>query len=80
MEYLLELRWTDPVASAVARVLSDLPEGVTPTTSSLPLGISRGFEVLRADSPTVLAELVDAIARCGAEVRIVGAQRDADAA
>lgn len=72
MEYLLELQWTDPVASAVARVLSTLPDGVEPTTSVLPSATSRGFEVLQADSPVALAALVDAITRCGAEVRIIG--------
>lgn len=72
MEYLLDLRWPDPVASAVARILSALPDGVKPTTSSLPPGTSRGFEVLQADSPAVLTELVKAITRCGAEVRVIG--------
>jgi hypothetical protein len=72
MEYLLELQWADPVASAVARILSALPDGVEPTTSSLPPGTSRGFEVLRADSSVALTELVDAITGCGAEVRVIG--------
>lgn len=72
MQYLLEVRWIDPVASAVARVLSALPDGVEQTTGSLPPGTSRGFEVLRADSPTALSELVQAITACGAEVRLIG--------
>ena len=72
MEYLLELRWADPVASAVARILSVLPDGVEPTTGSLPPGTSRGFEVLQIDSPGALTELVDAITRCGADVRVIG--------
>ena len=72
MEYLLELRWADPVASAVARILSVLPDGVEPTTGSLPPGTGRGFEVLQIDSPGALTELVDAITRCGADVRVIG--------
>jgi hypothetical protein len=72
MECLLELRWNDPVAIAVTRVLSVLPEGVEPMTGSLPPGTSRGFEVLRIDSQGALTELVDAISKCGAEVRIIG--------
>ena len=72
MEYLLDLRWADPVASAVARILSALPDGVEPMTGSLPPGTSRGFEVLQIASPVALAELVDAITRCGAEVRVIG--------
>jgi len=72
MEYLLELQWTDPVASAVVRILSALPDGVEPRTSVLPPGTSRGFELLRADSPAALTELMDAITGCGAEVRVIG--------
>jgi hypothetical protein len=72
MEFLLELQWPDPVARAVARILTALPDGVEPTTGSLPPGMSRGFEVVRADSPATLAALVDAIIGCGAEVRVIG--------
>jgi hypothetical protein len=72
MEYLLEVRWVDPVADAVTRVLSALPDGVEQTTASLPPGTSRGFELLRVDSPAALAELVGAITACGAEVRVIG--------
>ena len=74
MEYLLELQWTDPVASAVARILSALPDGMEPTTSVLPPGTSRAFEVLRVNSPAALTELVDAITGCGAEVLVIGAR------
>ena len=72
MEYLLELQWTDPVASAVRRILPTLPAGVELTTGALPSGTSRGFEMLRIDSPVTLTELVGAITRCGADVRVIG--------
>jgi hypothetical protein len=72
MEFLLELQWPDPVAIDVARILRALPEGVEPTTGSLPPATSRGFEVVTADSPVALTALVDAITGCGAEVRVIG--------
>lgn len=72
MEYLLEVQWTDPVASAVARILSTLPDGVEQTTSYVPSGTTRGFGVLRAESPEALADILHAITGCGAEVRVVG--------
>ena len=72
MEYLLEVRWTDPVASAVTRILATLPDGVEQTTSYVPPGTTRGFGVLRVESPAALADIVHAIAGCGAEVRVSG--------
>ena len=72
MEFLLELQWPDPVAIDVARILRALPDGVEATTGSLPPAANRGFEVVRTDSPAALTALVDAITRCGADVRVIG--------
>jgi len=74
MEYLLAVHWTDPVANAVGRVLSALPEGIEQTTASLPLATSRGFTVVRAENVVALEAIVRAIADAGADVRIVTAE------
>ena len=70
MEYLLEVQWSDPVAHAVARILSQLPADVEQTTSAVPLGLSRGFAVVRCATPDDLAGVADAVAAAGAEVRV----------
>src|SRR5262249_36039315 len=75
MEYLLDVQWTDPVAKAVARVLSALPDGIEATTASVPVATTRGFTVLRADDWAALQSIVHAIADAGADVRI--AEREA---
>lgn len=51
MESLLEVQWSDPVARAVARILSQLPADVEQTTSAVPLGLSRGHLLRRRTSP-----------------------------
>jgi hypothetical protein len=71
MEYLLDVQWTDPVATAVARVLSVLPDGVEQTTASVPVTMTRGFTVLRADDAVALEGIVQAMAAAGADVRMV---------
>ena len=74
MDYLLDLYWTDPVARAVARVLSALPEGLEQTTGSLPMATSRSFAVVRAENAVALEGIVRAIADAGADVRVVTAK------
>ena len=71
MEYLLDVRWSDPVARALAGVLSALPDGVEQTTASVPLGMSRGFTVLRADDASALERIAEALTAAGADVQIV---------
>jgi hypothetical protein len=71
MEYLLDMRWADPVAAAVARVLSALPGGVEQTTAAVPVPTSHGFMVLRADHTVGLEQVVQAITAAGANVRVV---------
>jgi hypothetical protein len=71
MEYLLELQWTDPVGRAVARILSALPDDVEQATSSVPIGLSRGFTVLRCDTPAALDDLARAVTAAGADVRVI---------
>ncbi len=70
MEYLLEVQWSDPVARAVARILSELPADVEQTTSVVPLGLSRGFAVVRCATPDDLADIAEAVTAAGAEVRV----------
>jgi hypothetical protein len=74
MEYLLDLQWTDPVAKAVARVLSALPDDVEQTTASVPVAMIRAFTVLRASDSVTIKSIVQSIDAAGAEVRIVEQQ------
>jgi hypothetical protein len=69
MEYLVDVHWTDPVATAMAAVLSALPEGVEPTTASVPTG--HGFIVLRADDVAAFERATAAMMATGADVRVV---------
>jgi hypothetical protein len=71
MEYLLDVRWRDPVAQALGGVLAALPDGVEQTTASLPLAMSHGFAVLRADDLAVLEQIAEALTTAGADVRVV---------
>ncbi len=70
MEYLLEVQWSDPVACAVARILSRLPADVEQTTSAVPVGLSRGFAVVRCATAGDLADIAQAVTAAGAEVRV----------
>ena len=70
MEYLLEVQWADPVARVVARILSNLPADVEQTTSAVPLGLSRGFAVVRGATADELADIAEAVAAAGADVRV----------
>ena len=70
MEYLLEVRWEDPVAEAVARILSSAPEGVEQTTCHVPHGQGRAFGVYRSDSFEVLEGLARAMSNLGARVQV----------
>ena len=71
MKYLLEVEWTDTVASDVGRILAALPDAVEQTTSLVPQGRSRGFIVVSADDPKVLDGVTRAVTAAGAEVRVV---------
>lgn len=71
MRYLLEVEWKDPVATAVARVLSGLPGDVEQTTGSVPPGVTRGFVVLSSSDRAALDGVARAVAAAGAGVRIV---------
>lgn len=71
MEYLLDVRWTDPVAKAMGAVLSALPDGVEQTTASIPGATSRGFMLLRADDAVALEKMAETMIAAGADVRIV---------
>ena len=70
MEYLLEIRWDDPIADAIARILSSVPEGVEQTTSYIPQGQGRAFGVYRSDSFEVLESLARAMSNLGARVQV----------
>lgn len=70
MEYLLEVCWDDPIAEAVAQILSRMPEGVEQRTGQVPGGQDRAFGVYRSDSFEVVQELARAISDLGAEVRV----------
>lgn len=75
MQYLLEIEWTDPIASAVAQALSALPHEVE-QTRNVPTGVSRGFVVLTAGDRDLLDGVVQAVTAAGADVRIIaGAER-----
>ena len=71
MEYLLDLRWTDPAAKALSGVLSVRPDGIDQTTASVPQAMSRGFTVLRAEDACTLEKIADAMTAAGANVRIM---------
>lgn len=73
MEYLLEVEWTDAVASSIARILSTLPRDVEQATSYVPPTMSRGFVVVSSTDRAVLDELARAVTAAGAGVRIVPA-------
>ncbi len=70
MEYLLEVRWDDPIAEAVARILSSVPGGVEQTTCHVPHGQGRAFGVYRSNNFEVLEGLVRAMSNLGARVQI----------
>jgi hypothetical protein len=74
MEYLLDVQWADPVATAVRRVLSGLPAGVESRTAVVPTVRHHGFTLLSLDDPTALASITDAITAAGADVRIVASE------
>ncbi len=76
MEYLLEVRWDDPIAEAVGRILLSGPEGVDQATSYVPQGPSRAFVVYRCDSLELLDELVQAVSNLGAQLRITPVARE----
>jgi hypothetical protein len=70
MEYLLEVRWEDPLADAIGRVLRTTPQGVVETTSDMPRGLGRAFVVYRSDSSEVLEGLARAVSGLGAQVQM----------
>ena len=74
MEYLLEVRWDDPIAAAVDRILASAPEGAEQTTAHVPQGQARAFVVYRSDSSESLEELARAISGSGAQVRVTAVE------
>jgi hypothetical protein len=70
MEYLLEVRWDDPVAATIARILSRVPEGLEQMTGLMPQGRGRAFVVYRSDNREVFDDLARAISNVGAQVRM----------
>ena len=73
MEYLLEVEWTDAVASSIASILSTLPREVEQATSYVPPTMGRGFVVVSSTDRTALDEVARAVAAAGAGVRIIPA-------
>jgi len=71
MEQLLEVRWDDPIARAVARILGGVPEGVEQATGEVPCGQGSAFVVYRSSgSPEGLDRLARALSALGARVRV----------
>ncbi len=75
MEYLLEVRWDDPIAAAVEGILSSAPPGTEQTTGQVPRGQGRAFVVYKSDSFDALERLAGAISSLGAEVRVTSVAR-----
>ena len=82
MEYLLEVRWNDPIAAVVARILSSVPEGAEQVTGQMPQGRGQAFGVYRSDSLEVLEGLARAVSRAGglAQITSMAAQTTTGAA
>jgi hypothetical protein len=76
MEYLLEVRWDDPIAAALGRILLSGLAGADQTTSSVPDGRNRAFVVYRCNNPDVLDGLRGAVSDLVALVRITPIARD----
>jgi len=70
MEYLIEVRWDDPIAHAVARVLGSVPEGLEQATGEVPCGQGSAFVVYRSGRTEVLDGLARALSALGARVRV----------
>jgi hypothetical protein len=70
MEYLREVRWDDPLADAIGRLLRTTPQGVEQTTGDMPRGPGRAFVVYRSDSSEVLEGLAHAVSNLGAQVQL----------
>ncbi len=71
MEYLIEVRWNDPLAEAIGRLLRVVPQGAEQTTGDVP----RGPE--RSDSSEVLEALARAVSKLGAQVRVTPVSKEA---
>ena len=71
MEYLVDVQWADPVAKAVSRVLSVLPDGVEQRTAFVPTAMNHGFTLLSTDEATALEKIADALTAAGADVQII---------
>ncbi len=70
MEYLIEVEWTDPVASALGQILYALPDDIEQRTGVVPAGRNRGFVVLAACDRAALDSVADAVTAAGAAVRV----------
>ena len=71
MDYLVEVRWTDPTAGTVARILSTLPDELEQATGDWPAATSRAFCVLKARDPEALSKVLTAINAAGADTRVI---------
>jgi hypothetical protein len=76
MEYLIEVRWDDPLADEIGRLLRTMPQGVEQTTSEVPRGSERAFVVYRSDSSEALEGLACEVSKLGAQVRITPMARE----
>lgn len=70
MEYLIEVRWNDPLAEAIGRLLRTTPQGVEQTDSEVPPGPERAFAVYRSDTLEALEGMARTVSDLGAQVRI----------
>ncbi len=70
MEYLIEVRWNDPLGDAIGRLLLSTPQGVEQTDSEVPPGPERAFAVYRSESWETVEGLARRVSELGAQVRI----------
>jgi hypothetical protein len=70
MEYLLEIKWSDPMADRLADILSALPTDVEQRTASMPPRMNRGFVVLSSRDHAALESVADAVVAAGAAVQV----------
>src|SRR5262249_41650549 len=70
MEYLVEVRWEDPIADKLCQILADGLKGVEQSTSYLPVASSRAFVVYRSDRLDLLQSMVEALSNAGGKVSI----------
>ena len=67
-DFLVEVNWKAPIATAVREVLG--AGGMRPTTAQLPGTVSRGFFVVQATGDAI-ESLARSLREAGAEVTVV---------